>query len=271
MALVLRRPAAPLAPFVASLWHFEASDGELPHARERILPSGAMQLLVNLHEDELRSYHGPDQVLRRTAGAALCGPYTGHFAIDTAEQRAIMGISFHPGGAAPFFAAAADGLREIDVEIDLLWGRDGAVLRERLLEQATPAARLRTLEAALLARVVRPLAPDPALTLAISALERGTPVAAVAARLGWSARRLISGFDAKVGLTPKRFARVRRFQQALTAITCGPPTPWAELALTCGYFDQAHFIHDFNAFSGLHPTAYAPRAAGGQNHVVLPD
>jgi len=49
MALVLRRPSAPLAPFVASLWHFEASDGELPHARERIMPTGAMQLLVNLH------------------------------------------------------------------------------------------------------------------------------------------------------------------------------------------------------------------------------
>ena len=269
MAIVFRQPAAPLVPFVAALWHFEAGDGELPHARERILPTGAMQLLVNLHEDELRSYHG--QELRRTAGAALCGPYTGHFAIDTAEQRSIMGVSFHPGGAAPFFATPADGLREIDVEIDRLWGRDGAVLRERLLEQPTPAARLRTLEAILLARVVRPLAPDPALTLAISALERGTPVAAVAARLGWSARRLIAGFDAQVGLTPKRFARVRRFQRVLTAITSGAATPWAELALACGYFDQAHLIHDFNAFSGLHPTAYAPRTSSGQNHVVLPD
>ena len=271
MPIVIRRPAAALAPFVAQLWHFEDPDSSLVHTRERIMPDGAMQLLVNLHEDELRSYHGESLELRRTGGAALCGPYTGHFAIDTAEQRAIMGVSFHPGGAAPFFAAPADAVSGLDVEVDQLWGRDGATLRERLLEQPTPAARLRTLEAVLLARVVRPLAPDPAISLAISALERDVPVAAVAERLGYSARRLISGFGAQVGLTPKRFARVRRFQRVLRAITGGPPTPWVELALACGYFDQAHFIHDFRAFSGLHPTAYAPRDASGHNHVVLPD
>lgn len=271
MPIVFRQPAAALAPFIAHLWHFEDPDGDLVHARERILPTGTMQLLVNLHEDELRSYHDGSREPRRTRGAALCGPYTGHFAIDTAEQRAIMGVSFHPGGAAPFFAAPADALRETDVEVDQLWGRDGAVLRDRLLEQPTAAERLRTLEAVLLARVVRPLAPDPAIALAISALGRDVPVAAVAARLGYSARRLISSFSTQVGLTPKRFARVRRFQRVLAAITGGPPTPWAELALACGYFDQSHLIHDFNAFSGLHPTGYAPRGPGGQNHVILPD
>lgn len=55
MRHVVRRPSAALAPFVESFWLFE---GELPHARERILPSGTMQLLVNRHEDELRSYDG---------------------------------------------------------------------------------------------------------------------------------------------------------------------------------------------------------------------
>lgn len=118
MPLVMHRPAPALAPFVAHLWHFEDPGGALQHARERVLPSGTMQLLINLDADELRSYHGPAQTLRRTRGATLGGPCTTHFAIDTAEQRQILGVSFHPGGARPFFAAPAEALRETDVEVD---------------------------------------------------------------------------------------------------------------------------------------------------------
>lgn len=121
----------------------------------------------------------------------------------------------------------------------------------------------------LLARAVRPLTADPALRLAIAALEQDVPVATVGERLGLSPRRLIDTFSAKVGMTPKRFARVRRFQRVLAAITTANPPPWAELALQCGYFDQAHLIHEFRAFSGLHPTAYAARGPGGHNHVIL--
>ncbi len=269
MPMVLRTPSPALAPFVAALWHYEDA-GELPHTRERILPSGSMQLLVNLHEDELRSYHGDDfGHLRRTRGATIAGIHAGHFAIDTAEQRAIVGVSFHPGGAFPFFRAPADALRETDVELDQLWGREGALLRERLLEQPTPAARLAALEATLLARAIRPLTPGPALRLAIAALEQNVPVATIGEHLGLSPRRLIALFSAQVGATPKRFARLRRFQRVLTAITTQAPPSWAELALQCGYFDQAHLIHEFRGFSGLHPTAYAARGAGGHNHVVL--
>jgi AraC-like DNA-binding protein len=267
---VVLAPPPALAPFVAQLWHFEAPTGGFAHDRERVLPTGMMQLLVNLHEDELRSYHGDDlQQLRRTRGATIGGVYAGHFAIDTAEQRSILGVSFKPGGARPFFAAPADALSEQDVELDQLWGRDGAVLRERLLEQPGPHARLRVLATLLRARLSEPRALDPAIALAIAALEREVPVAVVGERLGLSPRKLIDRFSARVGLTPKRFARVRRFQRVVATLASGSAPPWAELAVACGYFDQAHFIRDFKAFSGLHPTAYAPSGPGAHNHVVL--
>lgn len=267
MSLILHRPAPALAPFIAHLWHYEDAAGSLVHARERIMPTGRAQLLVNLHEDELRTYQG--EAPRRTRGAALGGPTCGHFMIDTAEQQAIMGVSFHAGGTLPFFAAPADALRDTEVELDQLWGREGALLRERLLEQPTPQRRLRTLEAVLLAQVVGPLTPDPAMAAAIAALAGDVPVAKLCERLGLSPRRLIANFSAQVGLTPKRFARVCRFQRVLAAISRRPRLPWAELAVSCGYFDQPHLIHDFKKFSGLHPTAYAPRGPGGENHVIV--
>src|SRR3984893_9100332 len=81
-------------------------------------------------------------------------------------------------------------------------------------------------------------------------------IAAVADRIGLSARRFIDVFRKEVGLTPKLFCRVRRFQKVLRLVQRGRPVAWADVALDCGYYDQAHFIHDFRAFSGLTPTAY---------------
>ena len=76
-------PRSPrLAPFVSSLgWHESA----LPPGRDRVLPSGTMGLMINLDEDELRTYCGPGTVITcRAPGAALCGPDPRAVVIDTA-------------------------------------------------------------------------------------------------------------------------------------------------------------------------------------------
>jgi AraC-like DNA-binding protein len=269
MRFTARPPAAlVLRPFIESLWHFT---GDLAHSRERMLPSGRMQLLINLDQDQLSSYHGPDYRDRAViAGAGLSGAYAEHFAIDTADQRAIVGVSFRPGGAYPFFAAPADATSGLHVALDDLWGRDGAVVRDRLLEAPTVAAVLDELEAVMLARVAGSLEPDPVIAYAIAAFEGDATVAAVMDRVGMSASRFIRHFSRRVGLTPKRFARVRRFQRVLAAVDSGRAVDWARVAASCGYFDQAHLIRDFRAFAGVSPTGYQPRAPGDRSHVVLP-
>jgi len=68
--------------------------------------------------------------------------------------------------------------------------------------------------------------------------------------------RLIHLFREHIGLTPKLFCRVRRFRSLLDRIDKGKPIRWAQLAADCGYFDQAHLIRDFRAFSGTTPLEY---------------
>ena len=250
------------------LWHFEG--GTLPHARERILPNGKMQILVNLHEDAMRSYVGDGHAeVHRTGGTALCGAHARHFAIDTAAQRKIVGVTFAPGGAYPFFAPPSDVTCETHVDLDLLWGSEGASLRARLLDAPDADARLATLESILVKRALRPLERDPAVDFALRALDRNVPVADVVARIGTSPKRFVRRFAEAVGLTPKRFACVRRFQRVLDALEGGARVPWARVAVDCGYSDQPHLIHDFRAFSGIHPTAYRPTPNAGRNHVPL--
>ncbi|WP_237244372.1 MULTISPECIES: AraC family transcriptional regulator [Sorangium] len=275
MRFVTYAPPPPLGRFVGRLWYYAAP--ELPDLLERVLPSGAMSLLINLAEDELRWYDAAAPArCHRLSGIAVCGAHAEHFAIDTAEQRAIVGAELTPGGALPFFGPATEELSGTHVSLDALWGREAALVRERVLEARTPDDKLRALEAALAARLVRPRgssdrAGDPAVDFALAAFadpSRAYTVADVTGQLGMTSKRFIRTFTEQVGLTPKRYCRVRRFQQAIAAIERGERVSWAGVAAACGYYDQAHFIHDFRAFAGLTPTEYVARRRE-RNHVPL--
>ncbi|XYH94523.1 helix-turn-helix domain-containing protein [Sorangium sp. So ce1128] len=283
MRFVIHTPPPPLARFVSQLWYYATP--ELPHLLERVLPSGAVNLLINIAEDELRWYDDPTGVAavdgapspprcHRLRGIAVCGARAEHVTIDTAEQRESMGAEFTPGGAFPFFGSDVEALGGAHISLEAIWGREAALLRERILEAKTPEARLRALESALAARLLRPCAPparDPAVDFALTAFadpSRACTVADVTGQLGMSAKRFIRSFTEQVGLTPKRYCRVRRFQQVISAIERGERVSWAGVAAACGYYDQAHFIHDFRAFACLTPTEYVAQRRE-RNHVPL--
>ncbi len=251
-------PAAPLAPFVASLGWYAA---DLPDGRDRTVPTGTVQLVVNLDRDELSWYDGG--VRHTRGGAGFCPPLARPLEIDTAQQRRAICVVFRPGGAYPF-VGPVDALDEPVVDLADLWGRTD--LRDRLCAAPTPHAALHLLQTQLARRVAR--APDRGIAAAAAALHRGLDVRAVSDGLGTTTGNLRRRFAARVGLAPKRFARVRRLQRLLDAV--GPDGDWARAATEVGYFDQAHMVNDFRALTGLTPTAYRPRSAAERNHVSLP-
>jgi methylphosphotriester-DNA--protein-cysteine methyltransferase len=79
---------------------------------------------------------------------------------------------------------------------------------------------------------------------------------ATADALNISHKHFIEDFRRVTGLTPKLYCRIQRFQRVLSAIKSCKEIEWAAVAVNCGYFDQAHFIGDFTAFSGVNPSAY---------------
>jgi AraC-like DNA-binding protein len=82
-----------------------------------------------------------------------------------------------------------------------------------------------------------------------------------------SPKRFIEKFKAAVGVTPKHYCRILRFQQTLAQAENGRRVDWTHIALDCGYFDQAHFIHDFRSFAGITPTGYQAGQTQFRNHV----
>jgi AraC-like DNA-binding protein len=272
MLALSRRPAPPLSDFVDLIWLYQGCEGR-PHVKERILPTGTVGMVINLQEDETRTYDREDTgLVHRTGGATVTGARSEFIVIDTAEQQWVMGVEFKPGGAAPFLRRPASELQDTQVPLDALWGAPGRTLRERLLEAPSSEARLGVLERALLEAAARNLERHPAVRFAVREflqVPHVRTVADVTGQLGWSPRRFIQTFSEQVGLTPKLFCRVRRFQAALRLLQGQGRIDWTETALSCGYFDQAHFNRDFRAFSGLNPSAYAAHRTAFPNHVPI--
>jgi AraC-like DNA-binding protein len=264
-------PSAPLSTFVALLWSYE---GDTPgQGKERRLPDGAMGLVINLRDDLTHIYdrQQPDhfQIYR---GSVISGAHSAFTILDSTGPACMLGAEFRPGGALPFLGLPAAALHNQVLSLEAIWGAAAQRLRDDLLAATTPTRRFALLEAALLARLNPARVAHPAVGFALAALHsapHAPTMAAVTERIGLSQTRFIQVFREAVGLTPKQYCRVRRFQHVLRMLEGGAPVKWAELALTSGYFDQAHLIHDFQAFAGLTPTAYLTLRGDERNHIAL--
>jgi AraC-like DNA-binding protein len=249
-------PGPPLSDFVDVLWIFE--DYVQPHTSERVLPTGTMELIFTLDADG-----------RMASGVA--GPRSEFLLLDTSRPFSVIGVHFKAGGGFPFFGVPSGELHNRAVTLDMVWGGYAATVRDRLWEAETPARRFRILHRALLDRACDRFDGHAAVRYALDLFERSNgarPVADVVQRIGMSPRRFAELFRRQVGLSPKVFCRIRRFNEVLRRIEQVTNVDWAEVALSCGYFDQAHFNHDFRAFSGMTPSTYL-RHHISRSHVAV--
>jgi AraC-like DNA-binding protein len=263
-------PGPPLSDDVEYLWSLSDAPS---HQRERIVPTGTLELVINLAEDELRIYDPFDtNRCRRFPGAIVSGAYQRFFVIDTREHSSVIGVHFRPGRAASILGVPPGQLSDTHVDLAALWGRAARELRERLCSARTLSQRFLLLERALL-RARRPRELRSPLSFAIDRLQAGKRVGEVASDLALSRRRFIEIFSADVGMRPKLFARVLRFQRSMSLALAGSTPDWAALALECGYFDQSHLIRDFVAFSGFSPVELVNRSGSDLkgSHVALRD
>ena len=268
-----RTPAPPLETFVERIWY--CSEAPL-HRSQRLLPGGGnVDLVINLGEDEIRSYDAtnPESVLAYSS-AVVAGTRTRSYLTDPRQRASAVGVHFRPGGAFAFLGISPSEIVDANVQLDDLWGCDGRNLREQLLEAGSPSERFRLVEAALLRRLRRARPGHPAARAALEAFRAGgnaVRVADVATIVGLSRRRFIEVFETEVGLTPKLYARLQRFHRVKQHIAAlGEPQSWATFAVACGYYEQSHMIRDFVEFSSMSPVSYLRGRTGETmfDHVV---
>jgi AraC-like DNA-binding protein len=174
--------------------------------------------------------------------------------------RAVVKIVFRPGGGYPFFGVPLAELADRAVPLHDLWGAEADILLEKLVDAEADTQRLAEMKDALIARLQGPKIFEPVGVQLVteSLAQLATPQATlqkVAGNLDVSERNLRRAFSAVVGLSPKRYARIARFQRAVARASLGEHC-WAEIAAESGYFDQAHMCLDFREIAQLSPAAF---------------
>src|SRR5688572_15096035 len=135
-------PPAPLAGPVGYFWSLADAPS---HSRERVIPSGTVEIVFNLHEDAFRIQR-PGEEATRFGGALVSGPYGRAFGVETRAHASIVGVHLEAGGAESVLGVPAGELADAHVELEDLWGRRARELRERLCTATNARQRFRILE-----------------------------------------------------------------------------------------------------------------------------
>ena len=269
MIYLERAPGAPLNQHVRLLWYTQAPN--VPHRRERVLPSGCIQVILNLARDFLLDCPENDPE-RRMAPSLVVGARSVYEIVDSSDMVELIGIAFHPAGFAAFAPDAVDTFSNQSFSLEDVWGSRARTLRDRLREAPTMEEKFRILEEFLLESLVARFRPNRLVQFALGRFGQSPLVASVqevAKETGWSMRYFSQTFREQVGLAPKVWCRIQRFQRVVQQLHAGADVPWAKLALDCGYYDQAHFANEFRAFSGIDATSYSARRTQWANHIPV--
>lgn len=255
MTNICHIPAFPLNCYINHFWY---TDTHTVYAREKILPSPTIDLMINFGE-AFQVYTADGQPATPCTESWWVGLQSHYQIVEFPTHPHVLSVSFKPGGAYPFLQMPLSELQNQVVTFETLWGRLAAEIRERLLDVPTAEGRIGLLEQLLLARLRDVPTAWEAMQFGVGRMVREQGVISIRAlsdEMGMSQKHLITQFNRLIGVSPKLFARIARFQHLMRTIDPVQSVDWAGLAYQLGYHDQSHFNKDLKAFTGLSPTDY---------------
>lgn len=262
-------PQSPLSQLVKFFWSSEGDS--LASSQVKLLPIGSMELVINLNSDTIPLFDSSSrEQCSSTSSMRLCGIHSQSFIIDRYSQISVMGVRFQVGGTVPFFPIPPRELHNQVISLGELWNFHAEKLRENLLQAQTIKTRFLVLEHFLL-RMMQPHEPHPIVDFALREFQKSSvpTINEVVNKIGISNRYFGQLFCDFVGITPKSFCRIQRLRRILLLLAGKTGADWSDIALTSGYFDQAHFIHDFRSFTACNPTTYLKQRGSYPCHILL--
>ncbi len=221
------------------------------------MPDGCIELIFNL-ADPFKRYHANNNIELQPA-TLIAGQMQRFAMIEPTGGIKLFGIRFHPGGAYPFLQLPLNELTDQIINFENIMNRLGRELTEKIQTARSLRARVKIIEAAFLARFDSRYETARTVRAVVGLMiqkDGVIPIERLQKMAGIGGRQLERQFQMQVGLTPKFFSRLLRFQKVFKTVTQNHNLGWSFIASECGYYDQAHFIHDFKNFSGQNPSAY---------------
>jgi AraC-like DNA-binding protein len=253
MSYYVRRPAASLRPIVDRLWHVDESCGALP---ETICPDGRPEIVLHLGDPMAERVGAQDY---RQPRHLLVGQMTSPITVVATGRIVMVGARLAPDALHRLTRMPQTELTGRVIELESVWARWARLAAHRLSLATGAEQRLMVFEQALQELVARGAPPRSMRPFgaAIARLEASAgkaSVAALANDYGLSRRQFERCFREQVGLSPRLFGRIVRFQRAFQALGI---ESGAAIAARYGFADQAHLVHEIRRFAGQPPTALA--------------
>ena len=240
------KPSAELSPYIERYWSWESEAGDpLP----TLLPGTGHDVF----------FHAETPFRGAPGRAHLLCVRTRPWPLEAAGRVAFTAVRFRMGALRHFCRAGAEELIDRSVAVEDLWGLEGRRWAGRILAAPDPQTRLDLLNGQL-ARWLRACRRgDGWVDAAAGRLYRGHAecrIEAVAAEMSIGRRQMERGFRAALGMSPKGFQRLARFQQTARELLLSKSAAGLDAALAHGYYDQSHFIREFESFAKVAPGAF---------------
>ena len=245
-------PAPALRPFISHYAGFRV-EGLAPGTHAG-LPSRHVHLIISFVEP-IELLRAPNSAQQRGHFTALLGGlHEAPALVRQGDRVHLAHVFFTPLGVRAILGVPNSELMSRVVELSDLWGARATALVERLGNTSSWEARFAHLDEAF-SRALRPhgwCAPAVWAWRQLARHSGGIPVASLARNIGWSRAHFTARFQAEFGLSPKTAARIFRFEHACRALKA-EPRHLADVALSCGYYDQAHMTREWQALAGSSP------------------
>ena len=274
MILRAHTPAFPLSQYISGLIYYDGFDPI--HHMDRFLPDGNTELIINLTEKPQYIYDNATlKEIQTCRSAWVSGVRTQPITIPSGKGSKMLIVAFQKGKARPFYPLPMNVLTDFVVEADLVFGCSIANLREQLLATSSIGRMFRLVEKFLLQQAGNALPGDSAYkcveyaVASIASQPDRLGLGQLSHQIGYSQKHFISLFKEHVGVTPKQYLKIMRFQKAVHRIENDTTRDWSEIAVQNGFYDQAHFINEFRGFSGFTPGEYVKRKSELLNYIPV--
>ncbi len=249
------KPSPLLAGFIKCFWSLCSDAGS--GAAEPVLPDGCPEIVFNL-SDRFRRLHS-DGSYETQPVTIVSGQLRSSISIMSTGRVDLFGVRFHPAGAFPFLRMPLSEITDRVEALDSIIGRDAKLIEQKIANANSFEDRVCAFEGQCLESLNRlPVEDDRAqrLSLEISRRKGQISISGLCDFSGIGERKLERIFKRYIGLSPKTFARVVRFQNVVRRIEAASSMSMLDTALDLGYFDQSHMIREFREFAGKSPSAY---------------
>jgi AraC-like DNA-binding protein len=186
------------------------------------------------------------------------GQFTKNYILRLQGKIGMLGVVFWPAALSHILGTPMIELTGQRIDLNLVLGKEAAMLEHKLTDCSTHYARIHVLENFLLGKICKANPERDVVDHAVEAIHHKKGIVSIGQLsddLCISSRQLRRRFTEKVGLTPKMCARIKRFNY-VTNLSANTSGSWLDMVYSCGYYDQAHFIRDISDFSGKSPTEF---------------